>query len=175
MALVVSGLESSIRALLASKPAAARVAAAQFAQAYQSYAATAQAGTTLPVFAGTEGEAVKQALTPAFNAQSGTAATVAAAWAQGVTQFWLASPAPVSFTDGVQAGVVPAVPGAPILTSTLTGLFANPRNTEQSVAFTLERYAHVLPQQQSQAAALLAERIFGGQADERRKQMGDEG
>lgn len=31
----------------------------------------------------------------------------------------------------------------------------------RSVAFTLERYAHVLPQQQSEAAALLSERIFG--------------
>jgi len=31
----------------------------------------------------------------------------------------------------------------------------------RSVAFTLQRYAHVLPQQQAEAAALLAERIFG--------------
>jgi integrase len=44
----------------------------------------------------------------------------------------------------------------------------------RSVAFTLQQYAHVLPQQQAEAAERLAERIYGPLRPSRRNQADPE-
>ena len=134
MALDPSQLTASILAVFKSKPKSAALAARRLAAAYQAYTLTAQAGVALPLFTTLESEGLEQALLPAMNAQTGTAATMASAWSSGVSAYWLTSPAPVIFSDGVNAGAVPVVPGAPTLIPILTAIFSNPRNTEVSAA-----------------------------------------
>ena len=137
MELDPNSLTASILAVFKSKPKAGAIAARDLARAYQSYAALAQAGTALPLFTGTENQGLEQALLTAMNPVSGTAASMANAWGAGINAFWLASPAPVVFSDTVNTGPVPAVPGVPALISTLTGVFSNPRNLEQTAAFQI--------------------------------------
>jgi len=134
MALVPSVLEAGLLSVLTSKPRAAAQAARLMANAYADYTRTAQAGTALPVFLGTESQGLQQALLSAMAAPSaGNPSLMANAWFTGVTAFWTTSFAPVIFSDGVNTG--PPLPaGASSVVGCLTPVFSNVANTDQSAA-----------------------------------------
>jgi len=134
MALVSDTLETALRQVLRTKPREVSVAARGLAEAYRTYTLTAQAGAALPLFLGTEVQGLETLLKNAMRAESGTAVAAAQAWGSGISSFWLSSVAPVVFSDGVNVGPVPAVPGVPALVSALTALFSNGRVSEVAAA-----------------------------------------
>lgn len=127
MALVLSTLQTALQNAMLTKTPEPATAATNFANAYQQYAATAQAGVALPIFTTQEYTGIVAALTPVFSAPAaGNPGTVAAAWLQGITAFWTASPPPgVLFVGGDVP--VPAAPGPTVsaLTGCLTGVFSS--------------------------------------------------
>jgi hypothetical protein len=128
MALVPAVLESAFAAI---PPTTDPVAAAdRFALAYQTYAAAAQAGPTIPIFTGLEQAAFSAALQPVFQIAVGSAAGAAAAFVQAVTTFWMTPP--VSFGTNpppVPLGVVTAFTGAAVLQVALVALFGAMNDT----------------------------------------------
>jgi hypothetical protein len=133
MALVVTvlsrGIEGAFRAKL---PTGAQVGAL-LGSVYGIYAQGAQAGVALPVLTGTEATRFGQILGAAISDPlTGSAPKIAQAFADALTAFWTLPP--VIFTDGVNAGPVPAVLGAQAMVGTLTATFSNLANTEATAA-----------------------------------------
>lgn len=134
MALVVSALAAGIEGVFRARVPTGAQVGALLGSVYAIYAQTAQAGLALPVLLGGEGVRFGEILGRAFNPQVATPQSTAAAFRDALTAFWLSAPAPIIFTDGVNAGPVPAVPGAAALTGTLLPVFTNLANTEASAA-----------------------------------------
>ena len=131
MALVASALATGIEGVFRARiPTSAQVGSL-LGSVYGIYAQGAQAGVALPVLTGTEAARFGQVLSAALNLMA-SPPTVAQAFADALQAFWLTPP--VIFTDGINAGPVPAILGIPALISALTSTFAALTNTEAIAA-----------------------------------------
>lgn len=133
MALVPALLAQGLLRAQTSKPSSGADGARLFAEAYANYAQTAQAGA-FPVFlTGIEKELLRLALMPVFlAARTGDLSAYAAAWYQGLVQFW-ATP-----TFGI--GTI-AVPPLPTVIACLQGSMAT---TSSSAEASAQRHAMCL-------------------------------
>jgi hypothetical protein len=125
MALVLSTLQTALQNAMLTKTPEPATAATNFANAYQQYTATANAGPALPVFTTLEFQGIVSVLVPVFSApQAGNPGTVAAAWLQGIIAFWTTTPPPGVLFVGADLPV-PAAPGPTVsaLTACLTSAF----------------------------------------------------
>jgi hypothetical protein len=128
MPLDPAGLTASLTQAFQSFPATAKAAADLMASAYNTYALAATAGTALPVLTGAEEATLSAALLPALaSPQTGSSASLAAAWTAAITGFWLSPP--VVFTGVPDSGVPTVIAGIGALTSTLSALLSSPTNT----------------------------------------------
>lgn len=130
MPLDKSTLASTLQDIFERMPPTADECAEALAEAYADYALTGTFGGGLAVVTGAHRDALTSVLLAAIDPPLiGLPATIAAAWAAGVTAFWLAMP-----VAGAVVGVSNGCPGASSLTGSLTTLFANLANTAASCA-----------------------------------------
>lgn len=130
MPLLPNELRQDLARALAVPTSSYGEAAARLAAAYARYAAGAVAGVLPWVPTGQEEGRLRRALAAALR-PAGAPGVVGAAWALGVTQFWLAPPVPFG------AGVVTVVPGAAALAQAVTVALLNPRNSSAASAASL--------------------------------------
>jgi hypothetical protein len=138
MALDPSALESQLASVFDSilnSNGTADDAGTALASVYANYAGGATFGASTPVLTSQQ-SALAGALKLSL-ALPGLAATHAAAWAAGLTAFWVAVP-----VVGAQSGATVACPGAASLTATLTALYANLANTAATCAAGLAAALH---------------------------------
>lgn len=106
--------------------------AQQWAAAYNTYAAVAQAGVLLPIFVGLEVQALAGHLAGVMANPNGTATQFANAFASGVEAFWLLPP--VLFAGPAVAGAVTSFPGKGALVAQLTGILSSTTDQNAQVA-----------------------------------------
>ena len=131
MALVKSGLKSSIQSIINSPGATAAACASSWASAYASYAAGAiSPGGGGPASLAGPQAALATALTSTFSGT--TLAGFASSFSAAITAFWMAPPVVFAFTaPSTTPGAVTAVAGSAAFISTVTG-FSN--GTDASAA-----------------------------------------
>jgi hypothetical protein len=118
-------------------PTSASDAGSKLAKAYTDYAAGGTfGGGTVSAGVGSKQSALATTLGGALTVP-GVAATHAAAWAAGVTTFWLGVP-----VAGVPSGATIGCPGAAALTVALTAVFSNLANTPATAAASLAAALH---------------------------------
>lgn len=128
MALVLSILTSGFAA--APEQTDPVAAANQFASIYNTYALTAQAGPTVPIFTGAEEARFSAALAVQFAVANGTPADAAAAFVQAMTEFWMTPVVPFGTNPPpVPLGAVNGFLGAAALQAALVALFSAPNDT----------------------------------------------
>ena len=123
MALVQSVLAGRLTSILSQPGDNAAAKAAEWASAYQLYAAPAMAGVLLPVFTGSEQPLFMAKILPVFNNPQSTAIQFANALASAVETFWFLPPVPFQLLP--VAGAVTGFPGKPALVAQLVGIFGN--------------------------------------------------
>jgi len=133
MALLLPALTSQLVVAMQQPSDQGAAKAQEWARAYTTYAATAQAAALFPVFVGVEGQALAGHLTRVMTNPNGTAAQFASAFASGIEAFWLLPP--VVFTGG-GAGAVSLFPGKSALVGLLTSVFSS--FTDQTAAKAAE-------------------------------------
>lgn len=122
MALIQQVLAARLAQVLGQPGDNAAAKAQEWAAAYQTYGATAQAGALLPVFTGTEQTLFVAQILPVFNNPRSTTVQFANALASAVESFWFLPPVPFA---GVGAGAVTGFPGKGILVSQLITVLSN--------------------------------------------------
>jgi len=140
MTLDPSALETAIADVFASMPASPAEAAEALASAYRDYAAAGMFGASTIAFTGLEVTALTATLAGGM-VVPGAAAVFAAAWATGITAFWIAVP-----VVGAQTGATVGAPGAAALTATLTAVFSNLANTAETASAGLAAALHTATQ-----------------------------
>ena len=133
MALILPTLTGRLTSVLSSPSDQGAAKAQEWAQAYNTYAITAQAGALLPTFVGVEAQAIASQLLSVMSNPNGSAAQFANALAGGIEAFWLLPPVVFS---GAGAGAVSAFPGKSALVGQLTAAFSS--STDQSAARAAE-------------------------------------
>lgn len=122
MALIPAVLVSRLTQVVSQPGDNAAAKAQEWAAAYQTYAAPAQAGALLPVFTGSEQALFLAKILPVFNNPRSTSAQFANALASAVEAFWFLPPVPFS---GVGAGAVTGFPGKGFLVPQLISILSN--------------------------------------------------
>jgi hypothetical protein len=125
MPLNLSPLASELEGVFSSEPPNGSVAAQRIAQAYDNYCKAGLAGGIPPVFTGTEAKRLEGPLANALNSKS-SAASVASAFASGLTAYWLQPP--VIFAAPPVLGAATVIPGAQPMVNPLTGVLKNLSN-----------------------------------------------
>ena len=123
MALLQPVLAGRLTSILSQPGDNAAAKAAEWASAYQTYAAPAMAGVLLPIFTGSEMPLFLGQISPVFNNPNGTAVQFANALASAVETFWFLPPVP--FAGGAFAGAVSGFPGKPALVAQLVAVLSN--------------------------------------------------
>lgn len=138
MPLDVTTLHATMKDVFAALPGDPAAAALALANAYRDYAATGAFAGGLPVIVDPMRDALKTTLQAAIAVPLlGSPATFAAAWAAGVTAFWLAVP-----VLGATVGTTNGCPGAASLVGSLTAVFGNLANTADTCADGLSSALH---------------------------------
>jgi hypothetical protein len=112
-------MEQIFLSMTTGYPDSPDVAATKFADAYDTYAKGALAGTGTPIFTGSEKNLIKSTLLPVLqNNRAGVLPAYAAAWFNAVLAFW--TPVTWAPTVGASGPGVMLVPPAPTITSALS-------------------------------------------------------
>lgn len=136
MALDSNALAGDLEPIFTNYPASKEDCAAQIAQAYFDYASTGQFGASLAVPTNAQRDAMAATIATALTVP-GLPVTIAAAFASGLTAFWIAVP-----VVGAQAGATVGCPGAASLAGSLPALAANLANTAATFAAGLAVALH---------------------------------
>lgn len=132
MPLVVADLIAGLTAVFQTMNPDGATTSQKIALEYDKYARKGVATPGLPVIPPTQMQALAAPLTAAMGSPGGTPATVAQAYGVGIQAYWLSPPVP--FVGGPAAGVVTAIPGAPVVVPQITAALSNLKNTAATVA-----------------------------------------
>jgi hypothetical protein len=128
MALIPEVLAQGFLRMARSKPTSAADAAQGWADAYENYARAATAAAFPATLIGTEKQLMRVAILRSFQApDSATPASMAAAFYQGIIQFWTTPP--VLFS-----GNPVSTPPQPVLIPALSALFQNTSPPDEAAA-----------------------------------------
>jgi hypothetical protein len=133
MALNPGSMVQGFTQLFNSDPSSPQIAAEKMATIYDSYAQTAMAGATLPVFTGSQKSTLQSLLLAAISVPLiGAPPLIAAAWGSGLVAYWMAPP--IIFLGPGMTGLVSVAAGCLSAIPALTTVYANPMNTPDSAA-----------------------------------------
>jgi hypothetical protein len=132
MALNPSSMVQAFLAIATNPPKTPKEAAHRYAVAYDSYAKTAQALGSFPVFTGLEEQALEAILFAAMSLPVGLPITMATAWGLGVASYW--NLPPVAFVGPQVGAVLQAATASAIIIPAMTTILLIPGNPALTAA-----------------------------------------